>query len=320
MILLRSFPLSLSIFTQLLVRLPLWFSYYLVLILLTVFGSLFALSLPLLGVIVWLLLAIGWLVISAILTMHPWLVGIRCGLNILGHKTEQDEGRLMLRAAFYGFAEAICGFMISAVTICLALMIVTGTMDLSAFQQAEHLKDPTAEIAQALAAGQLTLLSILTALAVLALRAAFLPALASAAAGRDPGGRVLSPLNGFGSGLIGMIVVLCIAAGISAFAIPALGAGAAYIGLIDVLTRQLGEVVLFAANDGKLNFTLKHVVLIASAVLFAIWVFSYKCAAVALNYDQRVRQVVARRQMHLEDRKGQAGDIRALRQSRMKRF
>ena len=318
MILLRSFPLSLSIFWRFLLVLPLWTVFYLVITTFSVFGSLMLIGSNLI-VTIFAMIVIPFVMtaIVYIISMHPYLIGIRIGLRVLGFRTDPSQKRLLIGATGYGLLEAIVAFIFTSILFAGSLILLRSEVGLLAALQVDPTVDPIATLSRELAFGAMTVLSFLSAVAVMALRAAILPALANFAAGRSPNGVSYSSVDGFGANFGMMMALLLMITAISAVIIPFAGDAFEYLGLTNVLTNELGDIVLFVFGDKDVSFTMLHAFMVATAILVSIWLFCLQCAGAALSYASRAEQSVSRREVAVQAQQARSEDIGELLRSRM---
>ncbi|WP_162617557.1 hypothetical protein [Yoonia maritima] len=254
-----------------------------------------------------------------IISMHPYLIGIRIGLRVLGFRTDPSQKRLLIGATGYGLLEAIVAFIFTSILFAGSLILLRSEVGLLTALQVDPTVDPIATLSRELAFGAITVLSFLSAVAVMALRAAILPALANFAAGRSPNGVSYSSIDGFGSNLITMMALLLMITGISAVIIPFAGDAFGYLGLTNVLTNELGDIVLFVFDDKDVSFTMLHAFMVAAAILVSIWLFCLQCAGAALSYASRAAQSAASRNAAVEAQHARSEDIGALLRSRMQK-
>ncbi len=322
MILLRAFPLSLSILWRFLLVLPVWTVFYVVLTVFSLYGAIHVLAyIPVVGFLLLMLFPLMIGAIVYVISMHPYLVGIRIGLNVLGVRTTSSQVGLLGAAVGYGVVEGIAGFALSAIVLGATLIVFQGGLPfdeaIRQALQAEAVRDPVAVLSRQVAFGALTVLSFVTVVAAMALRAALLPVLARAAAGRDSGGRAAVPFGGFGTGFAAMMLVLVAITGLATVAIPLVGDAFAYLGLTGVLTDRLDDVVLFVVGEQEASFTLANALLVAIALVVSIWLFCLQCAGAALNYERRASPAAQRTRAAAVDSHIDVVDPGALRRSRM---
>lgn len=287
MIILRVFPLSFSILWRFLIALPVWVILYIIMTVLSVYGFV-----ALAGVIP----AVGWLVgmvlglaVSFIITMHPYLLGIHIGLSVLGVRPKTSQTELFGPAIGYGIVEAAVGFVLSGAVLAVWLMAVQGNLDTNAALNAERAKDPVMELSRSLAFGTITIVALISNAVLIALRAALLPVLAGAAAGRSPRGGSHAPFQGFGNSFLSIMAVLLMSIGFCTFVIPYLAGAADYVGLISSLTNGLTEAVLFFSSEQEFSFTVGHAIMVVVVIVLSVWLFCLECAAAALAYQARMR-------------------------------
>lgn len=285
MLLIKTFPLSLAIFWRFMLVLPVWTLFYILLTALTFYGLLTLIGgIPVVGIVLLLIVPIIGTIVTYIISMHPYLIGIRIGLKVLGHPTEQSQHRLMVAAVGYGFIEGLIAVLISA--LFLALWLLAFESDFAIIRDLAHQRtiDPSAVLAQQIAYGRFAAMTTISAVVTLVLRAATLPALASAAAGRSRNGGPHKPFDGFGAKLPMMILLMLMITGVSTVALPLLGSGAQYLGLIQALVTKLDGVILFVTGKSQTQITLLPVFLIVCAISLSVWLFALQCAGAALSY------------------------------------
>lgn len=299
---------------------PLWVLFYTVITAFTVFGSLMLIgSNMIVTVFALIIFPFATMAIIYILSMHPYLIGIRIGLQVLGFKTDPSQKRLLIGATGYGLLEAIVAFIFTAFLFAGSLILLQSEVGLAAALNVDPTLDPIATLSHELAFGALTLLSFLSAVAVMALRAAILPALASFAAGRSPNRVSYSPVDGFGANFVMMMLLMLMITGISAVIIPFAGDASEYLGLINLLTNELGEVVLFVFGDKDVSFTMLHAFIICGAIIVSVWLFCLQCAGAALSYASRADQSILNRKVAVQAQQARSEDIGELLRSRMQK-
>lgn len=324
MLLLRAFPLSLAITWRFLIIIPLWAILYLLMTVLTFWGSFLvigiAVRIPLIGSILVIFLSILSIAFTFLILIHPYLTAIRIGLNVLGVKTEPSEKRLLGAAAGYGLIQWILNLLLLVIIAAVATLFVGSNFHFASLFYGDQLTDPIAYLSQRISFGSLTVLSAISGFAILALRAAMLPVLANVAAGRDPRGRSYTPAHGFGQGFVTMLTILLVMIILSVLIMQFVSDAAGYVGLTNVLTSQLGQAVSFVASDAQdFTFTPKHAALIAIAIFVSVWLFCLQCAAAALNYENRSIQSPEEKQAIIADQQAKSQEIGDLLRSRMQK-
>ncbi len=326
MLLVRTFPLSLTIFWPFSFALVVWTTFYLVVMYLAfllmaglritygdwpVIGSLFQFALPL-----------SFLMIAHVISIHLYLTGIKIGLTSLKIETERSETKLFVAACAYGVLEAI---------LALALFtVMTGFYAFSQIQtpiyislQYPSLTDPIAEMSRSIVFAPVTpVLPIFIGILLIMLRAALLPVLAGTVVGRAPSGRLHEPFGGFGQNFVRLFLLMILIMAISILVTPFLGSASQYIGLTTTITDQAGITFIRfmgGAEEFRLSFT--YALSVLGAVCISIWLFSLQCAGAALAYRDQVGQFVTRAQTEASKRRleahSEAGDLL---RSRMPKF
>ncbi|MEM8537473.1 MAG: hypothetical protein AAGF56_06395 [Pseudomonadota bacterium] len=315
MLLLEVFPLSFAILWRFLLIFPLWLILYVALTVMSLlFGLLVLGNIPIIGLLALIVVPLILIAITYVIAMHPYLVGIHIGLRVLGAEPTKEQTGLLRAAVGYGLVEAVIAYVFTLIGLVFAVLLLRTDAVVITDLAAQRTPDPTAALASQLAAGTLTVLSATGAVVSFLVRAALLPVLASAAAGRNPNGARHQAFDGFGAMLPMMIALMLMILAVQAVAIPVLVDASAYIGLSQLLTEQLDDVVLFVLGEEEFTFTLAHALLVATAVLLSIWLFCLQCAGAALAHVKRAPvkpTPVGRAEL--------AADIAALRRARMPR-
>ena len=298
--------------------LPLWTVFYTVITALSVLGIISLLGqIPILGLLSLLLVPLLATAIHYIIAMHPYLVGIRIGLRVLGFKTVSSQERLLGSAIVLGLIEALITFALLVVITAVFILNVQTGMTLSDAADVPQITDPMAELSRRIVYGGLAILSVISSIAVMAVRAALLPVLASAAAGRNETGRLHGPLGEFGASFFTMFGLLLMITAISTVVIPFMGSAVRYVGLTSVLTGQLDNIVLFVIGEKEIAFTLTHALLVVTAIVVSIWLFCLQCAGAALSYERRSTQQAEEIEVAAQAEQASSLDIAELRRSRM---
>jgi len=288
---LRIFPLSFAILWRFLLVLPLWIVFYTILSVLAAFGVLELLgSIPVLGIFALFALPLVLMAITYTISVHPYLIGIGIGLRSRGIKTDPSQGRLIKAAIIYGLIESILAYILLVVLFAASILVLKTEVAWASALYVDQIPDPMTALSRQIAFGTLTVLSLLSNIAVMCLRAALLPSFAGAAAGTDPDGRPHSLLDGFGTSFVLMMLTLLLITVISSLIIPFAGDAISYVGLTSILTSQLDQIVLYATSDQAFSFTLRHAMLIVLAILLSIWLFCLQCAGAVLSYECRSKQ------------------------------
>jgi len=280
MLLLQTFPLSVAIFWRFMLVLPLWTLFYIFLTAITFYGFFTILiGIPVIGLLLLVLIPVVSTIISYIISMHPYLIGIRIGLRVLGHKTEHSQHKLMIAAVGYGFIEGLVAVLLSAVIFAAWLMVQQGDIEQVRAILHAQVPDPVASLSQQVAFGRYTALTAINEVVALLLRAALLPTLASVAAGRNH-----RPYDEFGAKLPLMVLLLLMITAVSTVMLPLMGTGASYLGLTQALVSHLDRVILFVTGKGG-EFTMLHAFVIAGSVCVGVWLFCLQCAGAALAHS-----------------------------------
>ena len=280
MLLLQTFPLSVAIFWRFMLVLPLWTLFYIFLTAITFYGFFTILiGIPVIGLLLLVLIPVVSTIISYIISMHPYLIGIRIGLRVLGHKTEHSQHKLMIAAVGYGFIEGLVAVLLSAVIFAAWLMVQQGDIEQVRAILHAQVPDPVASLSQQVAFGRYTALTAISGVVALLLRAALLPTLASVSAGRNH-----RPYDEFGAKLPLMVLLLLMITAVSTIMLPLMGTGASYLGLTQALVSHLDRVILFVTGKGG-EFTMLHAFVIAGSVCVGVWLFCLQCAGAALAHS-----------------------------------
>lgn len=312
MFLLRALPLSLAILWRFMIAAP----FLVVLYMALVIGS-FALSYVALMIFAPLAIVTGivGIALAFIVAVHPYLIGTKIGLQVLDIKT--GDPAHFKNAMLYGLIEAIAGFIVAMVILAVGLLITTGGLDPRALMSVNPSNDPTAAIGSALTSDA-GLIAMAIVIGGLMLRAALLPALAGAAAGRDPRSSLHTPLSGFGSNFVPMTVFLILVGGIGALLLPLFGMVSG-LGLAQLLTNDLTAAIYQYTSDSgeEITYSVGSIAMIAGAVVASVWLLCLQCAAAALSYEARIAQAETRKIQIREDNKADPDEIRDLLRSRM---
>ncbi len=316
--LLRTLPLSFSILWRFLLVLPLWAVFYIAISLIPLIGSLSLLAtVPILGLLGLLILTPIAIAVSCILSVHPYLIGTRIGLQALGIETNTSSKRLLKGSIGFGIFEGIIVFFFSAALAAVAYALVQNGVGSAEAVGGEKITDPVAILSRSVAFGTLTVFTVLSSIVVMALRAAILPALANFAVGRSPRGSLHGLLDGFGEKFITMMLLMLMITAISALAIPFAGDAFQFIGLTNMLSNALNGIIVFALAEREMSITLAHVAIVFGAIILSVWLFCLQCAGAALSYEDRAHQIVLEKQSKEAARRDIPEDMAALRRSRM---
>lgn len=316
--LLRTLPLSISILWRFLLVLPLWAVFYIAISLIPLVGSLSLLNtFPVLALLGLLILTPLSIVVSSILSIHPYLIGIRLGLQTMGIETNKSSKRLLKGSIGFGIFEGLIGFLFSAALFAVFYALLKNGIGSAEAIGAEKITDPIAILSRGAAFGTLTVFSVLSSIAVMALRAAILPALANFTVGRSPRGSLHGLLDGFGEKFITMMLLMLMITGISALAIPIAGDAFQFIGLTNMLSNALNGIVVFALAEREISITLTQTAIAFGAIILSVWLFCLQCAGAALSYENRAREIVLEKESKEAARRDIPEDMAALRRSRM---
>ncbi|MCG3266462.1 hypothetical protein [Yoonia sp. I 8.24] len=315
MLLLRSIPLSFSILWRFVLVLPFWIVAYTAMTLFFVFGTFPAmLGIPVIGFLGILVFAIVVPIMFAMISMHPYLIGIRFGLRSLGFATKNSQQRLFAGAAGYGLFETVTVGALLVVVTSVSAFVVSGQLGISA---ADAPDGPVGQLSTDIAMGTLTFVSLLSSLIMMAMRAALLPALANFVAGTNPKGISFSNFDGFGAGFGIMFLLMLMITGLTAATGYFVEGVVSFLDFSTVLREKLDDVIFILSGKKDAAFTLRHAVIVSGAILFAIWVFCLQCAGAALSYERRTLQAQAERAEYEAKRERDQQDIGALLRARM---
>lgn len=285
MLLIKILPLSFAVFWRFMLVLPAWALIYILLAATTFYGFLTLIGgIPVVGVFLLIVAPIAASIVSYIISMHPYLIGIRIGLRVLGQPTEPSQHKLMVAAVGYGLVEGLVAALFSLVIFALWLLLMQSGLDDLRIIMQQRVTDPTASLSTQIAFGRYTAMTMISAVCALLLRAALLPVLASAAAGRRPTGGAHRPFDGFGAQLPVMVLLLLMIAALSTVVLPFMGSGAEFLGLTQVLVTKLDSVILFVTGKSQTHITLLHAVIVLGAISTSVWLFALQCAGAALAY------------------------------------
>lgn len=318
LLLLRAFPLSISILIRFLLVLPLWAIFYIAITVIAIVSSLQIMATaPIVGIMVLMILSVLAFAISYIISMHPYLIGIRIGLRVLGIETRQSQKRLLAGAVGFGFLEAIVATVLLGIILVGDVLVIQRDFGLLSAIDIDQIPDPVASLSRQISFGVLVVLPILSSIVVMALRAALLPAMANFVVGRDPSGRFRSNLDGFGANFITMMLLMLMITGVSAVVIPLVGDAFQYVGLTTALLDGLSDIVLFAFGEQEMTFTLAHALAVIAALIISIWLFCLQCAGAALSYENRVNAISIGKKLKTKSSLGGHESMAELRRSRM---
>ncbi len=320
MITIEAFPLSLRILMRLFVILPKWIIAYLVVITFVTAASLTVIEgVPGIGLVLLILLPIFGFCVALTLAIHPYLVGIRAGLDLLGEPYEDENLPLFRSALLISVIEALLAAMVSVVLLVGYQFMVGGTISLDLLGTLAATKDPSTVALQELrnlSWGYVTLASFLVAAVRLALRAALLPVMAMAAAGRAP--RMMQSGHGrvFGSHFLGLFTLLLVTIATGHFLLTAVLSGFGHFGFVSFILGGLGDIAQRTLSGSALMFGwgLKQFFVILAGALLALWLFALECAGAAVAFQA---SNAAASPKPTEVIKQEHADIRALRHGRM---
>lgn len=317
----RLFPLSLTIFWRFMLVLPLWTIFYLFLVCISVLGLFSVLgSLPGLGLIGMIVIPLLMTAISYIIMVHPYLIGIGIGLGALGVRRYRPAGQMLKTAVGFGVVEAILATIVVGVSTAIAMVFMFGVLPSLMEISAQRPTDPIAATSIILVNGALNIVGLAGGLAAMMLRAAMLPAMAGAAAGK--GGEGAAGLfDGFGENFLSMMALLLLITLLSTFIMPLVAmmsfGAIEYLGLSHVLTEKLSDIVLYVSRGREIEFNLLHLLAILIAISVSVWLFSLQCAGAALSYASRSIPTRAQEQQAQQERETLKQDIGDLLRSRM---
>lgn len=317
MLLLRAIPLSFAIFWRFLLVLPLWTIFYAALIAFSISAFLAAPQLGLIGImVIWPILGLLSVAITYIIAVHPYLVAIRLGFRARGISSEYSDKRIFGAAVGFGLFEAIVGSIVAYTFAAIALVIATGGANFATLY-APQVTDPMATLATQATRTSPNVLIIVIAIAIMALRAALLPVLAQAAAGRSPEGHPHAPLAGFGQNFAPLMVLLV---GITLFSIGVhlfIGNAVSILGLVGLLTDGLRDTIDLLIGQRAFAFDFNDTIVLIGIILLSIWLFSLQCAGAVVSYESSMSQNAAKKQAKAEAIKEETADIGDLLRARM---
>lgn len=133
-----------------------------------VFGVLSLLGkLPLLGIIVVGIFApLLSLIITSILTLHPYMLGIRIGLRVRGFDVDAPQSRLLGGSIGYGIIEGIFAFILGSALVAAGTMFVGAELLRGDLIDLSRRADPLSSLSQEITLGTLTVLSVLSSLGI----------------------------------------------------------------------------------------------------------------------------------------------------------
>lgn len=311
MIVLRAFPLSLSIFWRFLIVLPVLlialafagFTAFLVALIL-------ALLLP--PVIVWVL-TFGFFM--GILTL-TFLVGTRMGLTCKDYKPLNGYGGLAVYAGGYGLVIGLASMIIFS--LLLVLVSVSLGLSFSELGAAQSGPDAIGSVLGMRGFG-IGMIVITAAFYIVpwCIYAAFLMPMAASSIGRDVNGDRHTPFAGFGHGFVPLIVLIALAQiinfatvfGASLVAIPVLG---------PELSTAYSAITVYGVTP---HFTqaeiLYMVAYVGVIILAALWTISLQCAGAVLVYTNDHDDFQTAKKMQYTPEPAAAEDISNLWRSRM---
>ena len=317
MLLLRAVPLSFAIFWRFILVLPLWTIFYAVLVAFFMWAVLASISLGMVGLVVLFpLLSLAGIAVSYIIAVHPYLVATRIGLRARGIQTDYSDKRIFGAAVGYGVFEAVVGSMI-AFGFAAVVALATGGADALATLNPPQVTDPMATIASQAMRASPDLLILVIAAVVMALRAALLPVLAQAAAGRSPEGHPHAPLAGFGQNFVPLMVLL---AAIALFSIgfrAFLGNAVSVLGLVGLLTDGLRDSIELLMGQRLFAFDKADTLTLVGVILLSIWLFSLQCAGAVVSFECSMTQTAAKKKAVAAATRQETADIGDLLRARM---
>lgn len=311
MIILRAFPVSLSIFWRLLLVLPVLIIAFAAVVFVA-FSASFVLGLLLPP----LLVVIG--VISIILSFltTPILIGTRLGLTAIGHTPKNSYGGLWVYAIAYGVAVAFI------TVIILGAVISGGGIVADVPLAAAAIFDTTASNVEILQYFFVNwpMFVIVVAAAFFALNciyAALLLPLAAASVGKDANGNTHTPFAGFGAGFAPLLTLVLLVQVLGYFTYDLVSLAASPFMHSSEVDATMMDAMRLVEGVIPASFTWQLVVLIAFYILLTLWTTSLQCAGAVLVYDDRkgrhdAERAAARAVQHLTP-----ADARALWQNRM---
>ncbi|MEP3346123.1 hypothetical protein [Litoreibacter sp.] len=232
-------------------------------------------------------------------------------------KSKASHKSLLGSAVGYGVIEGLAAYLFSITIFAAAFYLLQSDGELADALNAKSFRDPMAALSRQIAFGTLTVLGALSAIFGMILRAALLPALASAAAGCDPNSHRHTVYDGVGEKFPQMMGLLAMIAVISTVLLPFIGEASQYIGLTSVLVEKLQTLLQAVTGDRDLVFDLTLAIAIFLAISFSVWLFCLQCAGAALSYESRVTDEVQVKMEAVKSREASHVDIAALRRARM---
>lgn len=311
MLILKAFALSFVILVPRLLIVPLLVIAYVLasIVLGVVFVLLFFVSPPL-AFIVTVLLSLAFATI-------PMMIGCRLGLGVRRHKITGSYGDLILPGIIYGGIEAL-GLLVIAVAGAAVFVALSPGFGVPEIQALIATGDEQALAAALEAGGQMAIvILVLGFVAVAALRAALLVPMTGAAAGRDAGGQLHTPLTGFGKGVVPLTVLVVL----SYAALPAL-----LYGGMQLVTLFAGPGALDAAlfNIERADQSgiwsgigATELMMIFGGWVCWLWIFCLQCAGGVLRFEREQGHAVVHRAEAQAEQRITPDDARALWKSRM---
>mgnify|MGYP000185694069 CR=1 FL=1 len=280
MLLLRSVPLSFSIFWRFLIVIPFWMLAYIPIMILMVLIAGVSALVPVFGI---LIAAVVLFALSGMMGMHPLLLATRLGLIVRGIKGEPSKKKLIVAAMGYGVVEGFLGLVVISVGV-LGVMLMPGSNVGELFQGAA----PRPEMIQQVLTQGIAILVFPLIFIVLGLfRVTLLPVLAGAAAGRDPERNHHTPMNGFGANflsllglmILGMVLVVVftflLVTAVFAFGLPGTG-----IPVDGALPDTVGTFGSFLNRS--------YLFIAVGNILIWCWVICLQAAGATLSYEARL--------------------------------
>lgn len=281
MLVLRALPFSFSILWRMLLVLPFVAIFAVICWVVSLFMIMFfAVISPVVAIVLMIVVSI---VTFSSVSILPTLVGMRLALESQGVQPKNTYGRLVLPTFGYGLIE---GLLVVLVIVAFAFVLASGSpltfndifMDPNGFSESD--------VAPILTENpSLFLIGFLGVfIAIAAIRAALLGPLAGASVGCDPDGQPHTPLYGFGSRFLSLLIVVIVAWSglfVSGFVIAALAGALGLEAEFQAMLLQ-SEMLIYTYDFSQLTWGVG--LWIAFTILIWVWAQSYQAAGAAMAY------------------------------------
>lgn len=240
--------------------------------------------------------------VGILLTVHPYLIGTRIGLSMLGQETGNDHGKLLRGAILHG---VILGVMTAAATYFVFALIDLGSGLNFAEPSYVYTIDPISDLSVHLTDRSPDTTGTIIALIALAVRAAMLPVFARIVAGNEAG----YSLDGIGKNFPKVMLMLLAATVIAATLKPLVLTDTYLLVATTDLLHDANALFSNVASGQFLGFSWANLALFAATVLLSIWLISLQCAVAALTYDDRTQGARLSKVQVFEDRLAMRDEI-----------